>query len=363
MPCMRPSQASTGAPATSKVATALRKESAMRKQMVAARRRRLEAIVGGADPNDAPIPTAVMDGSPSKAFQAVLDEEHAGEAGAWEKQVHERLEAGGSEAAEAALVIAQRFLGSSLGGHFTDAAAGTRPRPFALQETPRSHAPAIGGRSAAGVRVAAEAAAAAAAMMGDGSPTKAAEPADITDAADPATPTKAADAAAPAAETAEAAVGTADAAVATAEATEAAVVASMGAGELSPRSLEAVEAAIARLGLHEAHDDIERREWPAVPTATQVPSYMPADLSTATMSRAASTSRPPSQPARGGTSATSWEVDISVLRKGPPPAAKPAEDDRRGAAPKPSSRGDGLRPGPGAGGRRSHAGWSCELVL
>ena len=48
---------------------------------------------------------------------------------------YKRLAAGGMDEAEAALAIAQRFLGSSIGDHFTDEASGAaRPRPFALSE-------------------------------------------------------------------------------------------------------------------------------------------------------------------------------------------------------------------------------------
>ena len=56
------------APVASKVGAALRKDAALRKQLVAARRRRLAAIVAGASPEDAPIdPSAV--GHPGRAPQ------------------------------------------------------------------------------------------------------------------------------------------------------------------------------------------------------------------------------------------------------------------------------------------------------
>lgn len=171
MPCMRPSkqpqQPPVAAPAVSKVKETLRKEAALRKQMAAARRRRLEAIVGrGAAPEDVPIeinPRAAVhrrdEGDAQRRMQeASLAPEETGwglGACAWGAPPSSPGGGGGSgggrygrepvssgllpplssglEEADAAIEIAQRFLGSSLGGHFVDAASGeAHPRPLTL---------------------------------------------------------------------------------------------------------------------------------------------------------------------------------------------------------------------------------------
>ena len=111
MPCMRQPQRRkpAAAPAVSRVGTTLRREAALRKSLAAARRRRLEAVIGGVDPADAPIATP-----PSLEAEGGLRS--------------------AQEEADAAITIAQRFLSSSLGGHFLAAAAGGQPRGFPLHE-------------------------------------------------------------------------------------------------------------------------------------------------------------------------------------------------------------------------------------
>jgi hypothetical protein len=384
MPCMRPRQPPVGAPAASKVGLELRREAALRKQLVAARRRRLEAVVSGTSPDDAPIapvtaraPHAARLDTASAGAASACAASAAGESVAGAER---RLAAAGLDEAEAALAIAQRFLGSSLGGHFTDAAAGeARPRPFSFREPatrppPATYVGAVGGRGAAGVRVAGAAASAAAAMVGGRAEDD--EVAGGDDARD--------------------AVGEFygdfygdggglsygdgdgdgdglshgdgdglshgdgdgddDELIASAprHAFEPSTM-------LLPRSLDAVEVSHARYGLHEpqtlfAHDREAARHAPLAPHASaaedgdSAPAWMPSDLSTATMSCAAAASRAPSRP-EGGTRATAWEVDVSALR-GPAPPLE--QEPRRVAAPP--------RPSP-ASGRRTHAGWACEFVM
>ena len=374
MPCMRqaapaPETRSVGAPATSKVGLALRREAALKKQLDGARRRRLEAIVSGQDPDEAPI-------VPTTTRERALVAAPGSSARTTTAAEQQRLQDAGLDEAEAALVIAQRFLGSSIGGYFTDTAAGSQqPRPFDLSETPKSYAPAAGGRGTAGVRVTAAAAGAAASMVDD-APYVTEETELIL--AVPRSPVKA-----------------------------------EPDGMSAPRSLDAVESAVSRYGLHDADDPIEVRqmraaaaagvarafeqdetprpqsydpaydpvpapvpprkeaaaaEYPMVmstvpPDTFEEPAWRPAATATTSRSTCAATSCGPHLAESGSAVRnTAWEIDISELRK---PASPTKEDaEMREAEQRARERSEGLRPKPGAReGRRSHSGWMAEFVM
>ena len=417
MPCMKQPSKPIGlhdpsrppSATASRVGETLRKERAMRNKLAAARRRRLEAVVSGVDPDEAPIAVAPR---PPPAFIALQSEERTdGEAAvdvtdegvppsiataaAEQKQ---RLAALGLDDAEAALLIAQRFLGSSLGGHFLDAAEGApKPRSFALHEesaavaasasypnyvTGPSYRPTLSG--AAGTRVAAAAAGVAAASIAVDAGGEAAEPEAVVGAV----LDSILDQIAPREEGEEGGAVYASG--------DDIPTAPRGCFEppsmLAPRSLDAVHVATARLGLHEASDPVEARSAPYITSTdpmlleqaarevedaeqfavsseavTSIPAWMPSDLSTATMSVGAPR-QPPGPPNMEGSAATgptpsrvkptSWEIDVSELRKPAPP--KPVEEDEVDEVRKSRAQ---LRPGPQAGGRRSHAGWTCEIVV
>lgn len=120
MACMRvppKKHKPAAAPATSRVGAALRREAAYRNELAAARRRRLEAVIAGAHPDDAPISTVPA--------SLRLDTAR------WHEVVApspRRAEGEADEADEAdAIGIAQRFLGSSFGAQFVAAAEGQTP--------------------------------------------------------------------------------------------------------------------------------------------------------------------------------------------------------------------------------------------
>ena len=383
MPCMKaalqPPSRPAAAPVASKVGAALRKDAALRKQLVAARRRRLAAIVAGASPEDAPIdPSAV--GHPGRApqggsvaFEALGDdgageeepaqgeevEAGVGPLGAPRSSVAAGLAAGLGEA-EAAILIAQRFLGTSLGAHFADQASGARtPRPFAVHDDRPT--------AAASMRVTAAAAAAAAALIDDGSGegtlcySSSAAPAHAGEAGGG----SGGDGALP---------------------FDAAVV-----GERAAH--DAIDSAIARFGLHDMRDDADREEAARVAAALlprldggpvaageaedeeEAEAIMEAARRAVDPAIAMIAAAPPPPPygrSRAGAAAsacaadqdtvrqpTAWEVDVSELRK-PPPAAAAAPTHTEGARdeeppPRPP------RPPP-KGQRRSHADWTYEVI-
>ena len=370
MPCMRPTR-TVAAPAASKVGSTLRKEAALRKQLVAARRRRLEAVVSGSDPQDAPIDTVRR--SPRAAALAAYDRqlspsgsareaagEAAGEAAseaAGERIGEATVDAAGArlgdgeDIAQAAIDIAQRFLGSSLGGYFLDAAQGAhQPRAFSVHEHEESRPTA-----AAELRVA-RAAASVAAIVLDRNDSSSCGAGELVVGAE-------------AGEQDAAAVGEArewmaagkaagyeeeSGAQSTAAADDGfAAFADFGAdaGDGAP-DYAAIDAAVARFGLHETVDEDERRAAASGMRVPPPPSQ--ADWMSHGVTGNAEPAFPAAEVAAVPRAPSVWEVDIAPLRgKAPPPAeeARPRRSERM------------LRPRPAAGGRRSHAGWSAEFEL
>ena len=152
----------------------------MKKQREAARRRRLEAIVAGARPDDVPIPVSeggrqqfgraakgTREQSTDSAYDAsgIAPADVLAEGPGARRVTADEDATAGLDAADAALSIAQRFLGSSFGDHFLDSAEGvSRPRPFSLHDGQQR--PAAGAhRAIAGLRLSGIAAGAAAAML------------------------------------------------------------------------------------------------------------------------------------------------------------------------------------------------------
>jgi len=233
----------------------------------------------------------------------------------------------GDDEAEAALLIAQRFLGSSMGAHFTAAAAGAE-RPHAID------------LSEGGAAARARAAEAAAEEEGD-------------------------DEGAPAG-----AEWTRGLLALEAAASERAV------NEASLQRL-AVESTVTRLDLHK-DDPTERAALPSPPRkemegGSANAAWMQGPLSTATMQ---TTREKPSEPPKQHSTdekavrATAWEVDVSELRK--PPPSPPQEEEKEAAREAPRTVGEarrrgrgeeGLRPRPTGEGRRSHSGWVAEFVM
>ena len=121
MACMRRTKP-IAAPATSRVGERLRRDVAYRNQLASARRRRLEAVVAGAHPDEAPI--------------ATVPPPRAAELGRWHPAVGPSAKPSAAEKeAAAALAIAQRFLSTTLGGHFVNSATGAGPaRGFDVHE-------------------------------------------------------------------------------------------------------------------------------------------------------------------------------------------------------------------------------------
>lgn len=359
MPCMKgpkvppPSSGKrAGAPATSKVGDRLRKDAALRKQLVAARRRRLEAIVAGSSPEDAPIDPSSI-GFPRRSAEAsatALPED--GEGGAMDAAQSEvaRGLASGLGEAQAAILIAQRFLGSSLGGHFADAARGeSAPQPFLVHEGTKP-------TPAASLRVTAAAAGAAAALIDEHGGGEAGGGAADVDAL----PTEAEEPAAP----------------------------PFDVSDVGHRAAtDAIEAAVARFGLREIADEHDRIEAARVAT-TLLPALDGDDQAAALWYRSAeeaaqeaakeeaileaarraigpgiamTESAPPPRPSKPSTTdalsgeprkPTAWEVDVDVLRKPPPRAPASTTDE------KPPPRAPPPRPK----GRRSHADWTFEVL-
>ena len=156
MPCMRPRQLAraAAAPATSAIGPALCGEAAYRKQVAAARQRRLEAIVAGADPVDAPAEIVRHPRSQTYKRGALTTAEgdartSAGtitDTGTDTGTATSAGEGSAELAADCAVEIAQRFLSSSVGQYFANVATGvqsactahTRP----LLEAATAHLPA-----------------------------------------------------------------------------------------------------------------------------------------------------------------------------------------------------------------------------
>jgi hypothetical protein len=122
MACMRRTKP-VAAPATSRVGERLRRDVAYRNQLASARRRRLEAVVGGAHPDEASI--------------ATVPPPRAAASGRWHSVVGPSAKPSAEKEAAAALAIAQRFLSTTLGGHFVNSATGAGPaRGFDVHEEP-----------------------------------------------------------------------------------------------------------------------------------------------------------------------------------------------------------------------------------
>ena len=333
MPCLkRPAKVVTAMSATSKVGAALRKEATFRKQLVAARRRRLEAIVAGGDPADAPIEVVPR---PQLARRSTnLDEqfEPVGEGdastdGGWSGGQRgvtdgpdESEGLGAAEFADRALEIAQRFLGSTLGEHFVDAASGQpEPRAFDLRE--------IGSKrstSAAQLRVARAAASVAAAAMETSDRERRV---NLSDAF-------------PLTQGVEMGDWRPDA---------------LTDGDYQePRDLEAVGAAVARFGLHETHNESERRE------AAQGRS-VPPPASHADWAKTGSGSSMAMGPQNAARASAVWEIDVTSLRGSAQKAKTEVIDAEQGQGQRCSERL--LRPRPAPGARRSHSGWTMEFKM
>ena len=320
MPCVRPQQRKkpAAAPATSRVGERLRREAAYRDQLAAARRRRLQAVLSGAHPDDAPIATGVP------ASRVADTAPWLGAVGPTSAE----------EEAAAALAIAQRFLGSSLGGHFVSAATGSgASRPFEFHE-PRFQPP----------------------------PPRTLHETDSARAAE-------------VAGEAEAAVPTPWHYEPSAEAAAAAVAARLE----PPVLLDEAAAAAARYGLHEEgyeDEDVAAgcsvtlpppsasyfEDWPV---ASRRASARPASWDEPSEEHAPSRALPPPPPAAGPAAPAgqvarrepaAWEVDVSELRKPPPSDPPPPVRE-----PPPPLR-TLLRSRPAAEGHRSHAGWIGDFT-
>jgi hypothetical protein len=423
MPCMRPPKtAAVAAPATSRVGIALRRQAALNKQLAGARRRRLEAIVAGAHPEDLPIepvrrPTARATGGADPT------------AGSWEG-VGGPMTGGGREAqeegagsgdldeAEAAIVIAQRFLGSSFGGHFVDLSEGlAQPRPFdAFEATtvvghtrrePRAAMPISAVSVDVGVAghvtappppsreltLAPSPAPAETPEEAAGHPDDRGKEVDASDSeADSEEgegyalsesspePSRAPSAApveleggeigfAPPGSLSEGEYRASGDMLAQAE--RVAILESLAA-ENVPRDPAAVEIVASRFGLRETYDEAERRQAALARAAVldsrgraaanagaayaAVP-IEPPSLDEPGLAMGGGTVRPPPPPPEPEPrrAPTAWEVDISDIRGDPPPR----EEDEE---PHPPRQVQQLRPRPPPRGRRSHSSWWGEFA-